>query len=136
MSPKFPSLKMVLSQDFYNNLCLLHPYQNQVTPLPKDASLGFSTIIHSKHFIETSWKSGARAECQTDVSLYSSITTTFVTLDKVLNLSEPQSSQLQPENSTSVTGCACVSVCVSVCVCVHAGENTVGKAGSSVSMEN
>ena len=28
MSPKFPSLNMVLYQDFYNYLCLLHPYQS------------------------------------------------------------------------------------------------------------
>ena len=26
MSPVFPSLTMVLDQDFYNYLCLLHPY--------------------------------------------------------------------------------------------------------------
>lgn len=26
MSPKFPSLNVVLYQDFYNYLCLLHPY--------------------------------------------------------------------------------------------------------------
>ena len=26
ISPKFPSLNMVLYQDFYNYLCLLHPY--------------------------------------------------------------------------------------------------------------
>ena len=27
MSPEFPSLNMVFYQDFYNYLCLIHPYQ-------------------------------------------------------------------------------------------------------------
>ena len=29
VSPKFPSLSVVLYWDFYNYLCLLHPYQGE-----------------------------------------------------------------------------------------------------------
>ena len=32
VSPKFPSLNMVLYGDFYNYLCLLHPYQKPQRP--------------------------------------------------------------------------------------------------------
>ena len=43
-SPKFPSLNTVLNWDFYNHLCLLHPYQIEFPVLYSRISL----MIHSK----------------------------------------------------------------------------------------
>lgn len=61
---------------------------------PQNILFGFLTIIYLNHFVETIRRLRHQWSGQTDPSLYPGISTTYVTLDKLLNISELQDSQL------------------------------------------
>lgn len=61
---------------------------------PQNILFDFLTIIYLNHFVETIRRLRHQWSGQTDPSLYPGISTTYVTLDKLLNISELQDSQL------------------------------------------